>query len=444
MSTAPAKSTSRPSFAAFRYPSFRWFTLAGMLWMMADNIEHVISYWVLYEKFESPLLAGYAVVSHWAPFLLFGVIMGALADRYDCRKLCLISMGLFMSVSLAWGYLFLTDTTEIWHSVLLLTLHGIAGSIFMPASQLIVHDIVGNKDLQSGVRLTATSRQIGILLGPAIGGALLLGLGSAWGIFANAFIYVPMMWWSLRQPYTGHTSEEPGTRPTPRIGLGSAWQVIKETSANRTVMAMILLVGITSLLVGNAYHAQMPAFARSFLSENAGFIYTALLAANAAGAVFGGLVLESFSALQPEPRKAMVMAGLWALCIVVFAIAPHYSIALGALFVAGILQIGFTSMATTLVQLAAPPAKRGQVIGVFSMSMNGLRMGSGITVGFLGALVGIRWSLGVSATILVLATVVLFFYVRSQRNILAPVGRLSTLSADEAQGHLHDHVGGCC
>ncbi len=188
----------------------------------------------------------------------------------------------------------------------------------------------------------------------------------------------------------------------------------------------------------------MPAFARSFLTENAGFIYTALLAANAAGAVFGGLVLESFAALQPEPRKAMVMAGLWALCIVVFAVAPHFSIALAALFVAGIFQIGFTSMATTLVQLAAPPAKRGQVIGVFSMSMNGLRMGSGITVGFLGALVGIHWSLGVSATILVLATVVLFFYVRSQRNSLAPAGRPSTLSADGDQGHLRDHVGGCC
>ena len=61
--------------------------ITTMLAMMADNIEHVISYWVLFQTFHSPVLAGFAVISHWTPFLLFSVYFGALADRFDCRKI---------------------------------------------------------------------------------------------------------------------------------------------------------------------------------------------------------------------------------------------------------------------------------------------------------------------------------------------------------------------
>ncbi|MET0676458.1 MAG: MFS transporter, partial [Bradyrhizobium sp.] len=56
---------------------------AYVLAMMADNVEHVISYWVVFQKFHSPALAGFAVLSHWLPFLFFSVAVGGLADRFD-------------------------------------------------------------------------------------------------------------------------------------------------------------------------------------------------------------------------------------------------------------------------------------------------------------------------------------------------------------------------
>ncbi len=177
---------------------------ASTLWMMGDNIEHVISYWVLFEEFDSPTLGDYAVISHWAPFLLGGVLGGSLADRYDCRKLFLVAMTMFIFVSLGWAFVFWTDTLAAWHAVVLLTLHGIAGVVFSPASQVIIHDIVGNNRLASAVRLTATGRQVGLLLGSAVGGLFLLVLGPDLGIAINAAIYLPMVAWSLREPYTGH------------------------------------------------------------------------------------------------------------------------------------------------------------------------------------------------------------------------------------------------
>jgi MFS family permease len=96
----------RPS--ALREPGFRLYFITTALAMLADNIEHVISYWVIFQKFHSPTLGGFAVVSHWLPFLAFSVYSGALADRFDPRRIIQIGMLLFMGVSLAWGVLFMT------------------------------------------------------------------------------------------------------------------------------------------------------------------------------------------------------------------------------------------------------------------------------------------------------------------------------------------------
>ena len=94
-------------FAALHTPAYRKYFAFNLMSMTADNIEHVISYWVMFQAFHSPALAGFAVISHWVPFLLFSLHAGALADRHDCRKLIQISQALFMLASLAWGVLFL-------------------------------------------------------------------------------------------------------------------------------------------------------------------------------------------------------------------------------------------------------------------------------------------------------------------------------------------------
>ena len=103
-----ADSSSPVAFAALRHHSFRAYFLLSALAMMADNVEHVISYWVIFGKFHSAALGGFAVVSHWLPFLLFSVTSGALADRFDPRRMIQLGMALFCGVSIAWGVLFAT------------------------------------------------------------------------------------------------------------------------------------------------------------------------------------------------------------------------------------------------------------------------------------------------------------------------------------------------
>ena len=122
VSPPPGPAVVAPSparFAALHERDYRRYFALSLLSMAADNIEHVISYWVIFQKFHSPTLGGFAVISHWLPFLLFSVYTGALADRYDCRKLIQVGQALFMLASLTWGVLFLTDslrTSACWLS----------------------------------------------------------------------------------------------------------------------------------------------------------------------------------------------------------------------------------------------------------------------------------------------------------------------------------------
>jgi MFS family permease len=403
------------AFAALRHPSFRAYFLTSAAAMMADNIEHVISYWVMFQKFHSPALAGFAVLSHWLPFLLFSVYFGALADRYDCRRIIQFAIVLFMGVSLAWGLLFLTDTIELWHAVVLLTVHGMAGVIWGPASQLLIHDIVGPEELQSAVRLSATSRYLGLLMGPAVGGGLMLLVGPPWGLLVNVLIYAPLLVWLWKVPYDGHRRHARGAGRRPG-GLADTLAVLRQVSGNRTIFSMILLAGVSSLFVGNAFQAQMPEYAHDLGTDDAGVRYSVLLGANAAGALTGGLILESRGLLQPRPPTAIVFTVLWCLVITGFAAATSYPLAVALMFVAGFLNLAFSAMSQTLVQLHAPADLRGRLIGLYNTANNGMRAFSGVTVGLVGSLIGVHWSLALSALALLATTLGLWaFSMRSAR-----------------------------
>ncbi|MSP37203.1 MAG: MFS transporter [Deltaproteobacteria bacterium] len=403
-----AKSAGRMAFAALHHRDYRRYFFVTMLSQMGDNIEHVISYWLLFQKFHSPVLGGFAVISHWTPFLFFAVYFGALADRHDCRRVIQTAQLIYAAVSLTWGILFLTDTIQIWHACVLLVIHGMAGVLVGPGSQLIIHDMVGREYLQSAVRLNSTGRNIGVLFGPAVGGATMFLFGPPAGLFINTFMFLPMIVYMFFLPYTGHGRDEAGSVKPPRASLRSAMQLLRESASNPTILSMILLGGATSLLVGNAYQAQMPEFAHDFGHDKQDMAYSVMLGASAGGAAVGGLLLEGSGLLKANPRNAAICSILWCVTIIGFAASQNYYFSVALLFFGGLLNLAFLSMAQTLVQLHAPAQLRGRLIGLFNTSTNGLRAFSGVTVGVVGGLIGIHWSLAISAMVLLAVTITLF------------------------------------
>jgi MFS family permease len=413
------------AFAALANVDFRIYLACTTAAMMADNIEHVISYWVIFQKFHSPALGGFAVVSHWVPYLLFAAYTGALADRFDIRRLIQVGMLLFMGVSLCWGLMFFTQTLALWKAAALLVVHGLAGVLWVPASQVLIHRMVRGDQLPSAVRMNATGRYLGFLVGPAVGAGLLLVCGPALGIVINALIYAPFFLWLIKAPYgpqnaaaaaraAGSTpAAEPAITPA-RVpdsvtaparsanGFADIAATMKVVANNPVLLSMTFMIGAASFFVGNAYQAQMPGFALDLGHGRADFSYSMLLAADAAGGLAAGLILESRGLLPPNARTAFTLAMIWCATLTGFALSHSYGLAIGLLLVAGFVELAFNAMAQSLVQMHAPAAIRGRVIGVFSMSSMGLRAFSGVFIGLLGSKIGIHHSLALSATCLFL------------------------------------------
>jgi MFS family permease len=404
--TARTASTGR-RFAALRNKHARPYLFTAGLSMMGDNNEHVITYWVLWQEFHSAALVGFQVISHWLPFLLLSFWFGALAEKYDCRRVIQISQGLFLFVSVMWGVLFLTDSLQMWQACVLLVLHGMAGAMWGPAEQLMLHDFVDRDDLPSAVRLNATFRSLGVLCGPIVGSTLLLTLGPAWGILANAVFYLPTIILMARVPFTGHTKEG-GSKP--KVTIVDSIRVLRDVRSNRLLLSMIILSGLTAVTVGGAIQPAMPTFASALGVGAAGVAYGALLFANGAGGVVGGFLLEATGAIRPNRTWAVISAIAFGVTTLIFATTNSYPIALIALVIGGIANMASMSINQSIVQLEAPPGDRGRIFGVFGMFSAGLRTFNGITLGALGTAIGVANSVAACAVVLIIGAIGIGLY----------------------------------
>ena len=203
----------------------------------------------------------------------------------------------------------------------------------------------------------------------------------------------------------------------PRVGILDALRVVRQVRSDHVLISMIVLGGLGSFFIGASMQTSMPIFAHLLGAGSAGTAYGVLLFANGAGGVIGGVLLEATGRIKPSPRAAVISTAVYGLATLLFAVSRSYPLAAGLLVIGGIANLASMSITQTVVQLLAPPAERGRVIGLYGVSANGLRAGSGFTVGLLGAAIGVRLSLGFSAAALVVGTLIAGAWVLRTREL---------------------------
>lgn len=463
MNSAEVPEERPKKFGALRNRRTGPYIAGGALSMMADNVEHVLAYWVLWQTFHSPWLVGFQIVSHWLPYLLFSVAAGALAERFDPRRVIQVGQALFMAVSAAWGVLFFTGSLQLWHACVLLVLHGIAGCLWMPAEQLLLYKFAGPKQLPGAIRMNATFRSLGFLAGPVVGSALLLSIGPAAGMFVNILFYLPLtvFLWFVKldrgdaaadaEPDAvadadadadaaaaadadaspdAVTAADPAPVPAPApapaekpMTFFSAFSVLGTIRRDRELLGMILLSALSAATIGAVIQNAMPEFAEGLGAGSAGLAYGVLLFANGAGGVIGGFLLEATGRVPTTARTAVIAATLLGITTIVFATSTVYPVAVIALLIGGVARITADATEMSIVQLRAPDDQRGRVIGAYTMFGPGMMTFSGLTVAVLGSLFGLRGSVLFGGTVLTLGAIILgFFILRPGRKSAADEG----------------------
>jgi len=399
-------------FAALRAPWYKGYLTGSVLMMGGDNLEHAITYWVMWQTFHSPVLAGLAVLTHWLPHLFFAIPLGGLADRFDCRRLIQLSALLFISVSIVWGILFATNSLQPWECVALLLVHGFASAIWKAPDQLMLYDMVGPTDLPSAVRLTATGITLGQLVGPALGALLLFSVGPTIGMFLNVAIYLPFFIYLFVVPITGHVRDA-ARRAAPH------WRdivsVLRDVPKYPSILVVMILQGAIALFIGVALMPLLPEFGTLLGQSSNGAGYAVLVSSMAAGATAAGITLEAIGRIRASTRLAIAAGIAFAASILVFALSHSYPVSIAALIVAGASSLTAASTSQTIVQLEAPAERRGRFVGAAGMTAQGFQAGSGILIGVLAGGLGVAGGVGVAATALLVCAVALLTVVTVRR-----------------------------
>lgn len=381
--TGGATPVPRLGFAALHVPLYRWYFGTSWVSSAGDGMETVIRNLLVLQLAgdQAAFWLGMMVFAHWVPFTVFSLYGGALADRYDVRKVQLVAQLLLFAAGLGVAVITIAGLVSVWWIFGFLLLHGFAGAIGNPAQQTLVHSIVGRDRLLSAVSLSSTARQLSQVVGPAIAGLVFVAFGPGWGLLVNALSFVPLLLLLalMRLPRAE-------IRP-PQATLDALREGIGFVRARPRLAALIGVEMLPVVFLGHTFHSLLPLFARDRLGVDA-LGYSLLLVASGVGAL-GAAIWLAYGRERSDPlRTVVIAAALEMAAILAFALTTSYGLALGLMLGIGATAVIAQALANTTLQLSAPDRIRGRVMGAYSFGTQGMRVVNGPLLGGLAQVIG--------------------------------------------------------
>lgn len=351
---------------------------------------------------------GLNMALQFAPQLLLVPLSGLIADKYDRRKVLLVTQSSMGLLALALGVVVTTGIVELWHVQIFALVFGIVQAFDMPARQAFVSELVGQDDIANAVALNSASFHGARLLGPAVAGVLIALVSPGPVFLINAVTFVAMLVALARIRSTE-------LQPSPRgaKGLGDIVQGFRYVRKRHDLLIIFLMAFILGTFGLNfpIYISTMTATEFAADADTFGMLSSAM----AIGSVTGALL----SARSSRPRWTAIVGGIglftiactfaaWTPGIIVFAVALAF---------AGFTAQLFMTNANSMVQLTSAPEVRGRVMALYgAVFMGGTPIGAPI-VGWVADAFGPRWGIMVAAVTCLVAFIIgAIYWVRVRRD----------------------------
>jgi len=350
---------------------------------------------------------GMANLAAGLPMLLLTMAGGAAADRFDKRKILLITQFFQIGIACSIGFLILKGQIEIWQILVFAVLLGISNSFEMPTQSALVPELVGRSEIQNGISIDRSVFHGSRVLGPTIGGYLVNWLGAASAFFANALSFVALIIaiWSL-PPRRKGTAEEEEKRAS---GIKDGFRYVAH---DKPSLAMVTLIATQSFCIFPIITVMMPLYVRLVLHRGADGLGT-LMGASAIGSLVGSLFLIG---LPRDKRVPLMMINAVAISIVIAGLSfgPGFYVVMALLIVNSLGLATNFGLCSTIVQERAPDYLRGRVSAVFMLSFVGMMPIAGLGVTSLSDAIGMRAALVIAAVLYGVITLIVLARVRKE------------------------------
>lgn len=383
------RSLSR-GFAALHHRNYKLFWWGQLISLIGTWMQSTAQAWLVLQLTGSAADLGIVTALQSLPVLGGGLFGGVVADWMPKRRLIVITQTSQLLLALALGILVSTHLVQMWHIYLLATLLGISNAFDMPARQAFVVEMVGRDDLMNAVALNSMQFNAARVVGPAVAGVSIALIGVTGSFYANAASFVAVIVGLLMM----RPSELFEVEQAPRDSvIGSLMEGCRYVLRAPVILLITLLVCVLGLFAFNV-PVLVPIIARDDLHSGA-IGYGGLMAAQGIGALLAALT----AAYMQRVSWKLIIGGALLLSgfEVLFGLSHVYVLSFVLLLVAGYGMVTFFTSANTGVQIEAPNALRGRIMGVY-MSVN---MGSGpignLTAGFLAGLYGAAFTMTATA-----------------------------------------------
>lgn len=361
-------------FGALRGRDYRWWFGSQVLAASGSMTQAIGLSWLILRLSPNALYLAVLSICAWGPLLPLGPWAGALVDRVDRRRLLILTQVLQLAFALLLAALTATGQIRLWSVFAISLATGLVVAVDGPARQVYVIDLVGSTGLASAVSLYEVVINASRVLGPAIGGVLLSTVGTASCFLLNAVAFVAplVVLLRIRVDATGHRTT---TAPRPRGAIRAGLRYVRHQPA---ILACVVLAAAGGMLFNLGIALPLLA-TRVFGLGSTGF--GTLMAAFGIGALPGAALAAATT--WPSGRRVRVLAIATGLAVVLVGYAPDAAVAYAGMVLAGFASIWFIALANTLVQLAADPAMRGRVMGVWNMALPGTIPITGVLAAWL-------------------------------------------------------------
>lgn len=386
------------TFRALRHRNFRLFVVGQVVSLIGTWMQNVAQPWLVYRLTHSELLLGTAAFCTHAPILFLGPLGGLAADRYSRHRIVLIAQVFAMLQAGALAALTLTGAIRVWHVLALAVMLGAINAFDMPARQSLFVHMANKEDLLNAISLNSAMFNLARVLGPALAGFIVAGLGEGACFLINSLSFLAVIGClvAMRLPAAD--------RPAP----SSPWAHLKDgflyAHRNKPVRALLSVSGAVNIC-GAPGLVLAPVFADAIFhrgSVGLGLLTTGM----GLGAVAGTLGLARRTRVSGLADVIVASSLLLAAGIAIFAWSPSFWLSLATMPLIGFAIMRHNASANTLLQTIVPDDYRGRIMSLYAMVVVGLMPIGSLGAGALAERIGARWTVFLGAVACSIASLV--------------------------------------